>query len=122
MWKDAKLEEMVGLTMSNVAKSRHDGNDMIVFDVQEGGAFKMHHRQDCCEDVSVESIDGELSWLAGTPILSAYESSNESNDDYWHETWTFYRITTVQGTVVIRWHGQSNGYYSESVDFSRWDV
>jgi hypothetical protein len=69
--------------------------------------------------VRLEELHGDLSDLEGTPILAASCETNSEGakpqeySDSW--TWTFYRFTTIKGSVVMRWLGESNGYYSESV-------
>ncbi len=96
----------------------------IIFKTNDGRTYKLYHQQDCCESVTVEDICGKLSDLVGSPIIQAdMETSNDPafvRDNYKPEslTWTFYRLATADGFVVIRWFGESNGYYSEAVTFA----
>lgn len=125
--KSAGLSELLGKTMlSVVCVTSKVGQDEIVFTCTDGAQYKLYHENECCERVYVEDIAGKLSDLVGSPILMADESSNgpepeghECGDDC--HTWTFYRFATIKGYVDIRWLGESNGFYSEEVDFVRVD-
>jgi hypothetical protein len=118
----AQLSDLVGKTMVSV---ENQADYEIVFTTDDGRTFKLYHDQDCCESVKVEDICGDLSDLVGAPILQADEETGETvqpagwrPDEYCDSyTWTFYKFATVKGSVTIRWYGESNGYYSESVDF-----
>ncbi len=116
------ISALLNLTIVEINVSHED--DEITFKSSDNRTFRMFHSQDCCEDVSIESIVGELSDLLGSPILLAEESTSAATpDDFKHDyepesqTWTFYKLATIKGYVDIRWFGSSNGYYSESVDF-----
>ena len=117
------IEELVGKTMAKVYKQDTYG-DELVFETVDGRTFKLLHYQDCCEDVVIDDIVGDLNDLVGSPILLAEESVSDSEyyeDGYLSNTWTFYKFATIKGYVDVKWHGSSNGYYSESVDFAEVD-
>lgn len=125
-WENmCEVSELVGKTLSAVTVNER--RDELVFEAEDGTKWLMYHEQDCCEGVSIEDICGDLDDLVGSPILLAEEVSSDGKidpDKSPHEhadswTWTFYKFATNKGSVTIRWLGESNGYYSESVDFGK---
>ena len=114
------VTELVGKTMTAVNQI---GDEQIVFTAVGGQQYRLFHGQCCCESVTIEDVVGDLADLVGAPILMAEEATSDENPDgvetdIWGTcTWTFYKFATRKGSVTIRWYGESNGYYSESVDF-----
>lgn len=98
-----------------------EGSDYIRLNTFDGMSFVMYHEQDCCENVEVADICGDVDDLLHAPIIEAYESTSNAEDVSESGTWTFYHIQTTKGSIVIRWLGESNGYYSESVTFKKID-
>lgn len=98
-----------------------DDKRSITFLTNEGEKYLMYHEQDCCEDVLVDDIVGDLDDIKNTEILSAEVVTQNPKNIKGHipkddsETWTFYHIRSIKGTVSIKWWGSSNGYYSEDV-------
>lgn len=119
-----KLTTLVGKTMKSVEKI---DDSEIVFTTEDGEHYSLHHEQDCCEHVYIESVTGDLQNLVGAPILMADESESQERPsdvpepEYVGEsqTWTFYKFATIKGYVDIRFLGESNGYYSEGVSFCK---
>ena len=115
--KPVVFADLVGQTLESVLGAIVD-NDVILFKTTSGRLFKMYHSQDCCESIRINDITGDIPDLIGVSILTAEEtSSHDEVTDFESSTWTFYRIGTIKGSVVIRWLGESNGCYSESVEF-----
>jgi hypothetical protein len=123
-----KFEDMVGKTFTDVRKieSGLADSDAILFTVSDSEQYAMLYYEDCCASCSIEDICGDLRDLVGSPIVRAEENGSEEPENLpsieEHPesfTWTFYRIGTAKGTVVIRWYGSSNGYYSESAEFEK---
>jgi hypothetical protein len=124
--KEISFTTLTGLVLEKLVVSKN--RDEI--EIQASGRkFIMNHDQDCCENVMVESVQGNVSHALGEKIIDATMTSNKNDEPqspnlpqaiYTNEswTWTYYTIRTQSETIVIRWYGASNGYYSESVDFS----
>lgn len=117
------FKDLIGFTFTDV-RSNHD---TMQFTRSDGRKFMFHHHNDCCENVYIESIVGDLADLVGAPLVIAesvtHEDETPADVDGIHEpvgdsyTWTFYKFATLKGFVDVRWLGESNGYYSESVSF-----
>lgn len=113
--KGQTIIEIIGLSQ---------GSEEIIIKTKLGALFKMWYNHDCCASCTVEDIIGDVNDLIGYEILLAEEViSNENPEDIKREdesfTWTFYKLSTIRGSITIRWYGSSNGYYSESVTLSR---
>ena len=100
--------------------AEQDGDEQIVFVFDDGTFAKMYHSQDCCESVSIEDVNGNLEDLIGVPLEVFEERTQNAPSSYGSATWTFYCLRTIRGSIDIRWHGSSNGYYSETADVEVW--
>jgi len=142
--ESAQFDELKGKTIKEITGLEKE-SEKVVFEMEDGTKYNMQYYHDCCASCSVEDVCGDVKDLVGSPILLAEEvSSNEpdetvkaaraqrkreyeekhGSDAYYYgghesETWTFYKLSTIKGSVTIRWYGESNGYYSESATFER---
>ena len=115
------LESMVGLTIKSIEGLSKDSEEVQI-NTACGRCFVFYHCQDCCEDVVLNDYEGDLSSTESGVIISAEEVTQSDGDEveghkYCDDshTWTFYKIETSKGGLWMRWLGESNGHYSESI-------
>lgn len=116
------IPQLIGRVFDKV--EGRPGTGVLRFTAGNGYEVVFHHDQDCCEKVEIVDIVGDLHDLEGSPVVMAECATNsdgavlppEGRD--WQDcfVWTFYKFATTKGYVTVRWLGQSNGYYSMSVD------
>ena len=125
------LKEIEGKTLVKITGLRTE-SDAVKFHFTDGSVMTMEHQQDCCEYVSLCDFEDDIVGIEGATIITADEVTNEGageilemlgaesaadrEKDAESFTWTFYIINTDRGSLWLRWFGESNGYYSESVD------
>lgn len=115
------LESLVGETLTHIDVFV----DEILLTTESGRKIKIYHDQDCCESVGIVDTEGNWQFLVGKPLVKASEEINPDNDPIFSQikqedfsrTDTKLTFRTNDNTVISRWIGESNGYYSESVDF-----
>ena len=125
------MDYFIGKTIEHIKKiiacTVHE-EDRLIFKLKTGETIVMEHEQECCEDVSIKDINGDLDDIINSPILSSEEYSKDYEcceynilesccECYGYNKllWTFYKLSTIKGSVKIRWLGESNGYGSEKV-------
>lgn len=111
------IDELVGKVIRGLAY------DEYYFQIlTDDCVYIFYHEYDCCEDVWITQVDGISDKIIGSRIVIAEVVTDEKDTEYGHITWTFYKIGTNKGMIDFRWQGESNGYYSESVDLIKIEV
>ena len=122
-----QITDLIGKTIIKIV-GMEEGSECIYIYTSDGAVYEMYHEQDCCESVSIDDVCGDVDDLIGVPLLVAEERTSNDNPENVSEeiiryqdsfTWTFYHFATSKGYLDLRWYGESNGYYSESVDFAK---
>lgn len=118
-----KFESLLGKTLNRVATDY----DKLTFYCSDNSVYELvGSEKDWGSQCRLEDItEGYEDVLSDTLIVEAYMSQGEIGeveeyDDKEDSWWTFYRIITTKGTVVIRWcHYCESPYYSSEVYFNQ---
>lgn len=112
-----ELNSLVGETLTHIDVD--ETKNEIMLTTTSNKRIRIYHDQDCCESVRIEDTEGNWHDLIGKVIIEASEDVRPAGDpppkspDSWTRTDLRFRVDGA--TVICRWIGESNGYYSESV-------
>ena len=109
--KMCDIDDLVGKVIKGLAYS-----DEYFQILTDDCVYVFYHEYSCCESVWLTQVDGISDKIIGSRIVIAEEVVDEKDTEYGHITWSFYKIGTNKGMIDFRFQGESNGYYSESVD------
>jgi len=117
---DVTLIPIIGAYCSQVYITENKEEFYLFFRMigeSQNKLLKFYHEQECCEQVFIEDVCGDIKDLMYSPITQAEVVSEQKDARLGDsQTWTFYKFATAKGSVTLRWLGESNGYYSERVD------
>ena len=107
------IEQLTGMTITAVVYKESDESLLIHLNTH---VLEMIHHQDCCETVYLADVVGSFEDLIGYPLLEVSESIVDIATEDMSSTASYYNFKTVKASVQLRWVGESNGYYSETVN------
>jgi len=97
-------------------------NEEILLTTQSGRRFRVYHNQNCCENVNIVDTEGEWHTLLNKKLVEVkhteYDDGVPPYDGCESYTKTAILFRVDDATVISRWVGTSNGYYSETVDLA----
>ena len=111
------IDDLVGKAVRGLAYS-----DEYFQILTDDCIYIFYHEYSCCESVWLTQVDGISDKIIGSRIVIAEVVTDEKDTECGHITWTFYKIGTNKGMIDFRWCGESNGYYSETVDLVKVEV
>ncbi len=109
----SKFEQIQGKTITAVVYKEDNESLLIHLNTH---VLEMIHHKDCCETVYLADVVGEFEDLIGYPLIEVSESTVDIGNSDISSTASYYNFKTVKASVQLRWVGESNGYYSETVD------
>lgn len=114
------LTSMIGKTIVSIEGMAKESNEILVV-TSDDQWHRFYHEQECCEQVYVADVTGDIGDLIGHPLLMAEVVTSEDNSDerLWMD-WTFYKFATIKGYVTIRWlgvTGETGIHYSTEVKY-----
>jgi hypothetical protein len=121
-----EIDELKNLVLKSIIIN--DNNTQLKMITEDEATYTFYHNQDCCEEVYIADIIGDLKDLIGSPLLCVECVTSDMSEDEQEATnkshggiglWTFYKFATRKGYVDIRWCGMSNGYYSVEVSLGK---
>ena len=108
------IDQIKGMTITAVVYKEVNESLLIHLNTH---VLEMIHHQDCCETVYLADVVGSFEDLIGYPLLEVSETFVDIGSKHMFSTASCYNFRTVKASVQLRWVGESNGYYSETVDY-----
>ena len=107
------IEQIKGMTITAVVY-KESGESLLIH--LNTHVLEMLHHQDCCESVYLADVVGSFEDLIGYPLIEVSESTVDIGNSDISSTASYYNFKTIKASIQLRWVGESNGFYSETVD------